>query len=80
MGDFVKVMPMPEHFLPFAGEPELHFRVWFSLFEQYLERQDKGKDAAHKLQDADKDSLLFSLLSKEGLRHFASNPVTMKIK
>ncbi len=67
MADLAKIMPMPDRFLPFAGEPELPFKVWFSLFEQYIEWQDKGKDAAHKLQDADKNSLLFSLLGKEGL-------------
>ncbi len=78
MADFAKVMLMPEHFLPVVGEPELPFRVWFSLYEQYLEWQDKGKDGAHKLQDADKNSLLFSLLSKEGLCRLGSIPVTMK--
>ncbi len=80
MADLAKIMPMPEPFLPFAGEPELPFKVWFSLFEQNIEWQDKGKDAAHKLQDADKNSLLFSLLGKEGLRRFASNPIATQIK
>ncbi len=80
MADLAKIMLVPERFLPFAGEPELPFKVWFSLVEQYLEWQDKGKDMAHRLQDADKNSLLFALLGKEGLKRFASNPVATQIK
>ena len=72
-------LPLPKEFLPTPGEPCLPFKIWITLFENFIFMRDAPKPEVAKMKDEEKNRLLFTLLGLEGVRIFSAQPTASAI-
>ena len=70
-------LPLPREFLSHPGEPCLPFKIWITLFENYVYMRDSQRDTPMTAED--KNRLLFTLLGLEGVRIFSAQPIAKQV-
>lgn len=68
---------MPSPYLEHPGEPNLQFKTWLAVFNDFIDMSDAHLAEESKMSDKQKNAYLFALLGTEGIRIFSTDPAAL---